>query len=339
MRSTLGFAGLAAFGLAFSMSAALAADYTMKIAIGPGPHKDHYLHTPLQAFEKEVEEKSNGAIDVRIFWNGALGKNEAVVNLVRQGQVEGLVTSEGHIVPYYGDLQVLGIPYLFLNRDVAYEVLDGEFGKSFAEKVAKESGIRPLEWMENGGFRHFTANSPLRTADDLKGLKIRTMTNPVHMAIVEALGASPTPIAWADLYTALQTGVVDGEENSLPTFRIPKLEEVQKHIILDGHVYSLSSLWVSEKWLGKLPAELRGVVETAGYNMKVLNRKMSVSNETRDRKYLEDFGVSIVDVSKEEKARFRALTQEPAMEVLRKEVSAEIIDAMMSAVAKAEQGG
>lgn len=329
-------AGALMFGLVCSASVALAADYTMKVSLSASPRPDHYLYTPLEEFEKEIEAQSKGAIDVEIYWSGALGKNESVVNLVRQGQVEVLMTSEGHVVPYYPDLQVLGIPYLFLNREIAYSVFDGEFGQNFAEKIANESGIRPINWMENGGYRHFTSNVPMKTADDLKGQKIRTMTNPVHMAIVEALGASPTPIAWSDLYTALQTGVVDGEENSIPTFRIPKLEEVQKHIILDGHVYSVSALWASEKWLDTLPDDLRDVVMTAAKNMQKANRALSVKNETRDRKYLEDYGVTIVDLPNEEKERFRELTQGPALKVLKEEISQDIIDEMLSAVAKAE---
>lgn len=188
---------------------AVAADYTMKISMGTGPLENNYIHTPLLAFEKEVEEKSDGRIDIKIFWNFALGKHEAVTNLVRHGQVEAMTGPEAYFAPYYKDLEVLGIPYLFLGRDVAYEVLDGKWGQDFADTISEEIGVRPLGWMENGGYRHFSSNTPMETVDDLKGLKLRTMTNPVHMEIVKALGASPTPIAWADLYTSLQTGVVD----------------------------------------------------------------------------------------------------------------------------------
>ena len=317
----------------------LAADYTMKISMGdPEPSADdyHYSRTPLLKFAEEVEEKSDGRIDVEIFWGGQLGKVENVLNLVRGGQVEAAVASDGHVAPYYSDVQVLGLPYLFIDRKVAYDVLDGEVGQMLSDRMAAESGIRPLPWLENGGYRHYSSNTPLRTADDMKGLKIRTMNNPVHMQIVSSLGASPTPIPWADLYTSLQTGVVDGQENALSTFRVPRLEEVQSNIILDGHVYSIIMLATSEKWLQSLPEDLRAVVETAADNMKALNRKISLENEGSDRAYLEGAGVTIVDPPVEEKAKFQQMTQGPALEALKGAVDSELLDSLLSSVKAAE---
>lgn len=331
--------GLFAATLVMGAHAAVAADFTMKIAAAdpePGPGDYHYARTPMVAFEKEVEEKSGGRIDVQIFWGGQLGKTENVLNLVRGGQVEAVVASEGHVAPYYSDVQVLGLPYLFIDRKVAYEVFDGDVGQMIADRMAAESGIRPLPWLENGGYRHYSASKPLRTVDDMQGLKIRTMSNPVHMQIVSSLGASPTPIPWADLYTSLQTGVVDGQENALSTFRVPRLEEVQGHIILDGHVYSILMIATSEKWLKTLPADLRAVVDEAAANMKVLNRKISVENEGKDRAYLEQAGVSIVDPSVEEKGRFQTMTQGPALEGLRSNVDGALLDALLAAVKAAE---
>jgi len=318
-------------------SVAMAADYTMKISMGTGPIENNYIHTPLLAFEQEVEELSGGRIDVKFFWNFALGKHEAVTNMVRQGQVEALAGTEGFFAPYDSDLEVLGIPYLFLNRRVAYDVLDGDWGQRFADDVASKIGIRPIVWMENGGYRHFSSNKPMQTVDDLNGMKIRTMTNPIAMEMVTALGASPTPIAWADLYTSLQTGVVDGQENSLSTFRIPKLEEIQKHIILDGHTYSITSLWVNEEWLRNLPDDLRKIVDEAAIHMRDYNRELSAANDIADRTYLEQAGVTIVDLSDAEKARFRDLSQAPSIAVLREKIGHDIVDNLLSAVKGAEE--
>lgn len=323
----------------FLASTAIAQEYTMKISIADAEtsaDERHYARTPLREFEKEVEAESGGRIDVQIFWGGQLGKIENVLNLVRNGQVEGVIASDGHVSPYFRDVQVLGLPYLFIDRQVAYEVLDGSAGQEIADRMAEEAGIRPLPWLENGGYRHYSANTPLETADDMQGLKIRTMNNPVHMDIVRSLGASPTPIPWGDLYTSLQTGVVDGQENALSTFRVPRLEEVQKHIILDGHVYSIIMLATSEKWLDSLPEDLRAVVETAAANMRDMNRELSLENEVADRAYLEEAGVSIVDPSIEEKARFQELTQGPALEALQGQVDGELLEILLSAVKDAE---
>lgn len=313
-----------------------AQQFTLKIAEGPGPLEDNYGHVPLQEFVKEVEQKSGGRIKVNIHWNFALGKNEAVMNRLRTGQVEAILTSEGHLAPYYPDVQVLGVPYLFANRKVAYEVFDGPFGKKLANDITAKTGIRVMGWGENGGYRHYSSNKPMKTVEDMKGLKLRTMTNPIHMQIVRSLGASPTPISWADLYSSLQTGVVDGQENSLATFRIPKLEEVQKHIILDGHVYSALGWYISEKFYQSLPPDLQKVVTDASNTLIKRNREISTAQEENDRKYLTSKGVTVVDVSAAEKKKFQELTQGPAIEVLKKEVNAQLLDELMTAVKAAE---
>ncbi|MCP5266906.1 MAG: TRAP transporter substrate-binding protein [Burkholderiaceae bacterium] len=329
--------GVLALGATAYAPSTHAAPFLIKIAEGPGPKPNHYGHTPIQEFAKEIEEKSGGRIKAKIYWNFALGKNEAVLNRLRTGQVECIITSEGHVAPYYPDVQVLGIPYLFANRKVAYEVLDGPVGDKIAEGMAKKAGIRVLRWWENGGYRHYSSNKPLKSVDDLKGLKIRTMTNPVHMQIVRSLGASPTPIAWADLYSSLQTGVVDGQENALATFRIPKLEEVQKHIILDGHVYSVLGFYMSEKFWQSLPADLKKIVSDAVDRATKRNREISFANFESDRKYLESKGVSVVDVSAAEKRRFQEMTQKPALEALKKEVDPKLLAELLEAVKAAEK--
>lgn len=329
-------AGAALALCALSPAATAAPQFTLKIAEGPGPIENNYGHVPLQEFVKEVESKSGGRIKVDIHFNFALGKPEAVMGRLRTGQVEAMLTSEGHLAPYYPDVQVLGVPYLFASRKIAYEVLDGPFGQKLAQDITAKTGIRVMGWGENGGYRHYSSNKPMKTADDLKGLKLRTMTNPIHMQIVKSLGASPTPISWADLYTSLQTKVVDGQENSLATFRMPKLEEVQKHIILDGHVYSALGWYISDKFYKSLPPDLQKVVTDASARLIQRNREISTTQEADDRKYIESKGVTVVDVSLAEKQRFQQMTQAPAIEILKKEVNPQLLDELLAAVKAVE---
>src|SRR5699024_5544576 len=131
--------------------------------------------------------------------------------------------------------------YAFPNRSVAYKVLNyGEFGQELADEVAKKSGVRILAYTPSA-YRNFSNNvRPVHTASDMKGLKIRVQQFPVYIALVEALGASATPIAWTELYTALQTGVVDGQENAPYTMLLTDLQEVQKYYTLDHHVLNIS---------------------------------------------------------------------------------------------------
>jgi tripartite ATP-independent transporter DctP family solute receptor len=324
--------------LGMSGLAAQAQTYKLKFATVDAQTDDNFSVAAQKTFAKEVKEKSGGRIDMTIYWNGQLGKIENLVNQISSGLVEGQIASEGHLAPYFPDGQVLGIPYLFRSREVAHKVLDGPFGQKLAEAMAAKSGNRPVAWLENGGFRHFSANKPLTSAASIRGLKIRTMSNPVHMEIVKSLGASPTPVPWTDLYTSLQSGVVDGQENSISTFRIPRLEEVQKYMITDGHVYAVLAIFVSEKFYQKLPADLKKVVLDAGAAARTVNREIAAKNESADRAYLEKAGVKIYDPTPQQKAEFQKLTQGPAIDSLVKQgVSRALIDEMMAEIAKAEQ--
>lgn len=316
--------------------AAYAADYTMKFSISDSELPDeHFTHTPLRAFEKEIEEQSGGRIDVQVYWAGQLGKTDSVVNMVANGLVEAIMGADGFASPYDDNIQVLGIPYLFDSRDAAYEVLDGPCGKMLSDSLMPKSGLRAAVWHENGGYRNFSANKPLTSVDDIRGLKIRTMNNPVHMEIVRSLGGSPTPIPWQDLYTALQTGVVDGQENSLAIFRIPKLEEVQKYMIMDGHVYSPGALYFSQKWLDTLPDDLVQVIQTASEHFRDSNRAIARKAEAENRAYLESEGMTFHDPSPEEKQKFRDLTQGPALDYIRKNVDPEILECFLTAADEA----
>ena len=329
---------LLACALAATSVMAQAQVYKFKFASPDPSTDDNFSVNAQKLFAKTMQEKSGGRIEPTIYWNGQLGKMENLMNQLASGLVEGQSAGDGQAAPYYTDVQVLGIPYLFRTREVAHKVLDGPWGQKFADAMAAKTGIRPVVWLDNGGYRHFSANKPLTSVESLRGLKIRTMTNQVHMEVVRALGASPTPVPWSDLYTSLQSGVVDGQENAISTFRIPKLEEVQKYMITDGHVFGLFAIWVSEKFYQKLPPDLKQVVLDAGAAARTVNRELAAKSEASDRAYLEKAGVKIADVSPEQKAEFQRLTQGPATQVLLKQgVSKASIDALLAEIAKAEK--
>ncbi|MEO1018025.1 MAG: DctP family TRAP transporter solute-binding subunit [Pseudomonadota bacterium] len=337
IRSTLLSGALAGAVVAWSF-AAQAADYTMKIALANNPVEFHHSWTPFVAFKNEVEKRSNGRIAVELYPGAQLGGVESTVNQVRQGVIEATSASEGHFATTYPPVQVFSIPYLFADREVAWAVIDGPFGKALQQDMIEKTGIRPLDWTENGGFRHYSNNQRAVCApEDMEGLKIRTMEIPLHMEIVKSLGASPTPIAWGELYTALQTGVVDGQENAIPTFLIPKLEEVQDHIVLDGHVYSVNTLLVNEAWYQSLPPELQTVIDQATMIHKQVNRGMTVARELEGLEYLREAGVEICAPTLEAKQQFRELTQEPAVAWLKENVDPKWVDEILAATAEAEK--
>ncbi|QTL97463.1 DctP family TRAP transporter solute-binding subunit [Iocasia frigidifontis] len=312
--------------------------YEMKFGVSNPPKEYHHSWTPYIVFKNEVELRSNGRLQVKIFPGGQLGSIESMVNQVRMGAIEATEPSDGHLASIYPNIQVFSIPYLFSNRMVAWEVLGGPFGQKMIEDMAQKTGLRALFWSENGGFRHYSNDKRLvKTPADMKGLKIRTMNIPLHMKIVEDLGASPTPISWNELYTALQTGVVDGQENSVATFLVPKLEEVQKYIILDGHVYGVNSIVLNEEWYQGLPDDLKEIIHQSAQIALSVNHGLTVAREVKGIEYLKEKGVQIYRPTLEEKVLFKEKTQQSAIDWLNNNLDPDWVKGILEATEKAEK--
>jgi C4-dicarboxylate-binding protein DctP len=318
-----------------------AKEYVLKFGAGYVLEKDWNAGSEAtETLLREIERRSNGRIKTKFYGGGQLGHDEKVLVQVRQGLVQMTDASTGHYGPLYPNIQVFDIPYLFLDRQIAWRVMNGKTAKAMQEDMAKKIGLRPLNFRENGGFRNYTNNKrPLRTAADLKGLKIRTMMAPLHMQIVKDLGASPTPIPFLELYSALQLGVADGQENSVGTFRYPKLEEVQKYMILDGHVYSIMTYLINEKWLSSLPKDLQQIVYQSAQFASQVNNGISYIQEGKDIKELRAMGIDIYDPPMEVKNEFKRLTQQSAIEWLRKQknVESKWIDMLLEEVKQVEK--
>lgn len=338
IRSSLALAISAVTALTIGASTADAADFTMRFASATPVTENNFAWTHQEVLQREIEARSGGRIEVEMFPGSQLGGIESLINQTKDGIIQAADPADGHFASMFPDIQVFGIPYVFVSREVAWRVLDGPFGEMMRDRMAEATGLRPLFWTENGGFRHYsTAGREVRSADDMAGIKMRTMNHPLHMEIAKSLGMSPTPVAWGELYTALQTGVVEGQENAIPTFLIPKLYEVQDNMILDGHVYSINTVVVNEAWYQSLPEDLRTAVDQAAAIARTTNRGLSIANEISGRAFLEEQGVTIYDPTAAEKAVFRERAQPPALEWLKTQIDAELIDEMLAAVAEAEE--
>lgn len=296
--------------------------------------------TPYKVFDQEIAVRSKGSIKVEMYAGGELGTPTQTVVQARQGIIQMCMAEAGHYTSVYPNIQVFGIPYLFLDRQIAWHMLRGKTAQAIKDDMAQKTGLRPLEFKENGGFRNFSnSKRPLRTAADLKGLKIRTMSSPLHMQIVKDLGASPTPVPFTELYTALQLKVVDGQENAVTVFRWPKLEEVQKYMILDGHVFSFLVNLVNVKWFNSLPKDLQEAVLQADEMMSRVHNALSYLEEKKDIDELRKMGLDIYDPPLEVKEEFRRLTQKSAIEWMRKQkdIDAKFIDMILEETKEVEK--
>jgi tripartite ATP-independent transporter DctP family solute receptor len=283
------------------------------------------------AFANEIKAKSGGRIEVQVFGAGALGGERDLVEGVKNGFIQAGFAS-GVMANYFPAAMVTDIPYLFPNDDVADKVMDGPFGQKLAADFNAATGMHNLCFGEVG-FRNFSSGkNAIRSPKDLVGLKIRVQETPLYVTEMKALGAQPTPIAFPELYTALQTGVVDGQENPVPTMIFAKLYEVQKHVTLDGHNYGIDWFVASDKFIKSLPADLLKVVNDAAKVACNAERKANRTFTANGSKTLAEKGVTVYTPTAAEMAQFRAAAQPPVIEFLKTKIDPKLIDSIQTAV-------
>ena len=300
--------------------AAPAAEYTMKISL-PSPMTEWtQFNEPYAVLKTEIEKRSGGRIEVKLYPAGVLGDMTSATDQVRRGIIQGAQVGDGWIANHFAEIQLISIPYVFKDREVAWHVLDGAFGNEILEEYVKKTKLRLLHLTENGGFRCFSNNvREIRTPADMKGLKIRVMPNPAHQATVAALGANPVVVPWAELYTALKTKVADGQENAVATFLVPKLWEVQKYMTLDGHFYSINSVILNNDWYQKLPKDLQVAIDQAAIISKTVNRGVCTALETKGIEFIQKQGMKVYAPTVKEKGMFKDLSQKPVIDFLKED--------------------
>jgi tripartite ATP-independent transporter DctP family solute receptor len=282
-------------------------------------------------FAKEIKANSGGRIEVQVFGAGALGGERELVEGVKNGFIQAGLAS-GVVANFFPGAMVTDIPYLFPNADVADKVMDGPFGQQLAAALNAATGMHNLCYGEVG-FRHFSSGKKaIHSPADLAGMKIRVQETPLYVTEMKALGAQPTPIAFPELYTALQTGVVDGQENPVPTVIFAKLYEVQKHLTLDGHNYGVDWFVVSDKFYKSLSADLLKVVTDAAKVACNEERKANRTFTANGNKTLTEKGVTVYTPTATEMAQFRAAAQPPVIEFLKTKIDPKLIDGIQAAV-------
>ncbi|MBB6310228.1 TRAP transporter substrate-binding protein [Xanthobacter tagetidis] len=276
------------------------------------------------AFKETVEKESGGKIKVDIFPGGALGGEREIVESLQLGTIDMAMTSTSVVANFVPELLVFDIPFIFRDTAHARAVVDGQIGQDILAKV-KDKGVIGLGYGENG-FRHLTNNKrAVETPADLSGLTIRTMENPIHITAFKELGARPTPIAWPELYAALQQGVVDGEENPLSNILTAKLYQVQKYLTLTGHVYAPTLVMISPAAWNKLTPDQQKILKDAVAKAIVAQRKAVEELEANAVKTLKDQGMQVE--AKVDNAQFSAKLA-PAYAQFSKQFGQKTLDAI-----------
>ncbi|PLY02655.1 MAG: C4-dicarboxylate ABC transporter substrate-binding protein [Desulfuromonas sp.] len=298
---------VALFAVAGVASGALAAK-TIKLH---HLNKDDPFDNPTGAmatvFKSLVEAGTNGSVMVQTFPSGQLGKDGDVVQQVKAGVIESGIHSVGGFASTYPLIGVIDVPFAFPNIAKTYEVFDGPFGAKLAGDIEQKTGMHVLGFGDSGGFFHLTnSKRPIHTPADMKGVKIRTMGLDTHKAIISAMGGQPAAISWSEVYTALQTGVADGQMNPVPIIAFAKFQEVQKYLTLSGHIFA-PYVWVmNQDFWNSLTDSEKDVVAAAAKSAIVAGRGMGRVIEASDRGLAElSKNMEVNTLTAAEKAEFK----------------------------------
>jgi len=270
----------------------------VEIKIATVGNEEHQSTIMAKLFEEELEKVYDGDVKVSIYSNGSLGGEREAAEGVKLGTIQmTVVTSDGALPAWVPDIQVLSIPYLFENKEQAFKILDGVMSEQLNPKFEKQ-GFKHLGFGELG-FRHFTNNKKeIRSVKDMEGLSIRVQEAPIWFALMKSLKASAVPVSFNELYTALQQGMVDGQENPIASIATSKFNEVQKYLTLDGHTYAAVSMVMNKSFYDGLSEELKSAIDQAAKNSIPRQRKAIDDKEQAYLKQLEDSGMVITDPDK-----------------------------------------
>jgi tripartite ATP-independent transporter DctP family solute receptor len=266
---------------------------TVTLKVGHTLSDTSHYQEGLTYFKEILAEKTNGEIDVEIFPNGSLGGERDMVEGLQIGSVDLVLTSTGPMSGFVEEITVVDLPFLFRDAEHAHAVLDGEIGQDLLAKL-ESIDLKGLAWWENG-FRNVTNNTrAVHTPEDLKGLKLRTMENDIHMAAFRELGVDPTPMAFTELFTAMQQGVVDGNENPVPVIYSSRFYEVQKHLTMTRHFYNPSVLLTSNNLFDGLSPEHQEALVEAAKEAGIFEREVVQRMDSELLDELEANGMEVV---------------------------------------------
>ncbi len=339
MRRTVLTAAAAAVTLGFALSPAAAQKVIKLSHLNPADPIQSHSGAMTAVFKSLVEAGTNGSVTVQLFPDGQLGKDNEVIQMTRDGVIQSNISSSGGVAQHYPLVGVFDMPFAFPNIAVAHEVidLDNSFGQKFAADLEAKTGLKVLGILDSGGFFALSnSKRPITSVADMKGLRIRTMTLPTHEAIISSLGGKPTPLPWPEVYTALQTGVADGQMNPVPIIAFAKFDEVQKYLSLTNHIITPYVWFMNKDFYDGLTAEEQYVVNYAARSAVDSGRGISRMIEASERGLpLLAKKMKVNSVSSAELKKFAAASQPAVQKLIADKFGAEgtdMLEAMLAAI-------
>lgn len=320
-------------GVILSTGLAVAASAETIIKVGHGAAESFHMHRALLHFEELVEAGSDGEIDVQIFPSSQMGPDREMIEGVQTGVLEMAIPPSSFFAGWDPAFAVIELPYMYASKEIAFDVLDSTAGDGMIERLENQ-GLVGLGWLELG-VRNVTNNvRPIATPADLEGVKLRTMQVPAHVATFQALGANPTPMNFGEVYSALQQGVIDGQENPLAIITSQRFYEVQSYLSTTGHVFAVYMPVISQQFFGTLSEEHQQLVHDSMAASRVYQAELVASEDASQLEEIRAAGVEVLELTAEQRQAFADATEGVRLQY-RDEVGAEAYDAWIAAVAEA----
>ena len=285
-------AGAALGATLLGSQAVMAADYTLKF--GHLANEQNIWNKAALKFKELVETNSDGRIEVQVFPNEQLGSEMDVINSIQLGTADMTITGES-LQNWAPKAAMMAVPYLFRDADHMRKAVEGDVGKQIEQQITERTGLVPLAWFERGP-RELTSNRPIKTPDDLDGLRIRVPNVPLFVDTWEALGARPTPMAFSEVFTSLQQNTIEAQENPLSLIESASFNEVQQYVDMTDHVRSWIYVVIGKQKLESMPDDLKTVVRDAASEMQSYEEKLFVEDQQRLEQALKDKGMKFVEV-------------------------------------------
>lgn len=315
---------------------AMAQQVKLRFSVGANESETDGMSVGLRAMRDYIDYKSGGTMKMEIFWN-TLGGSLQVAEQVKNGTLDMALADDSVLGSFYPPMAAFQIPYLFSSSAAAWAFADTDIVHQMTDDMRKATGLRTLAFSQNG-FRNLTNNKrTIKSPEDMKGLKMRTMQSQVYVAFMESMGAAATPIAWPELIPALRTGVVDGQENAASTVLDGKIYEVQKHMSIDEHIYGFHLILINDDVYNGLTRDQQKILHEAAALHAATANSIKTRSDMAAVQKLRDAGMDIYVNSPTEKQKFREETQGAVVKFLAGQVGQDAVDKVLAAAKEAEE--
>jgi len=251
-------------------------------------------------FAEQAAAKTNGKLKVEVYPSAQLGKDRELIEQIKMGTLDMSIQGNNNYDPFLPQIMIFDLPFLFKDRQQAFKALDGPVGQEVYKELLDKQGIRVLSVCENGFRQITTGKKPINSLADVKGMKMRVPETKLYLDTWRALGANPTPITFAELFTALQQGVVDGEENALGLIYASKFQEVQKYLAMVNYIYDAAPLVIGEKKYQSLSPEMQKAISEAAIEARDHQRKFVMGRDNELLSKLREAGMKITYPNRDE---------------------------------------